>query len=429
MTGNFPPDASLERWALEQDAADQLAWCRQEFEHPVEGGGHPAYFCGNSLGLMPRATRTLVETELDDWSRLAVEGHHAARTPWYTAHESLRDPLARLVGARPHEVVAMNSLTVNLHLMLATFYQPRPGREGILIEEAAFPSDNYAVASHIRHRGIDPAAAVQVARPRAGESTLRTEDLEALLDRRGGELALVMLGGVHYYSGQLLDMERITRAAQRAGCLVGFDLAHAAGNAPLALHDWNVDFAVWCSYKYLNAGPGAIGGCFVHERHGRNRALNRLAGWWGNDPATRFRMHLNDSFVPVEGADGWQVSNPSILAIAPLRASLGLFDRATMPALRAKSERLTGYLEHLVRSVPGGRVEIITPAQPEARGCQLSLLVRRGGKALFDGLRARGVIGDFREPGVIRLAPVPLYNTFHEVWRAGHALRELALSP
>lgn len=416
---------SDEAWALAQDAADSLAWCRQEFEYPAERDGRPIYFCSNSLGLLPRATRPLLEKELDVWSRLGVEGHFHGEEPWYTYAGRLCAPLARIVGAYPHEVVAMNSLTVNLHLMLSTFYQPRPGREGILVEEGAFPSDNYALASHLRVRGVDPAAAIVVARPRPGESVLRTDDIEALLEARGGEIAVVMLGGVHYYTGQVLDMARIGRAAHRAGCLVGFDLAHAAGNVPLALHAWDVDFAIWCTYKYLNGGPGSIGACYVHERHGRNPALARLAGWWGNDPATRLAMHLNQTFVPVEGADGWQLSTPSLLSLLPLRASLEVFDRATMPALRTKSERLTGYLEHLILALPGRRVEVITPADPSARGAQLSLRIRRGGREVFGGLRARGVIGDFREPGVIRLAPAPLCNTFHEVWRAGLAFRKV----
>lgn len=422
----FPDDARHEPWALEQDARDSLAWCRARFELPVDGDGAPLlYFCGNSLGLMPREVRTVVASELDAWSRRAVEGHLDGAHPWYSYHEPLVPLLARLVGAHPGEVAVMNSLTVNLHLMMISFYRPTAARWKILMEESAFPSDNYAVTSHLRSRGLDPAEGVLVARPRAGEVTLRTEDVEALLSSRGGEIAMVLLPGVQYFSGQLLDMERLTRAAHAAGCVAGFDLAHAAGNAVLRLHEWEVDFAVWCSYKYLNAGPGAVAGCFVHERHGSDLAIPRLAGWWGNDPATRFRMHLNDRFVPVAGAAGWQLSNPPILAMAPLGPSLALFDQVGMPALREKSERLTGYLAQLLGDLPPERIRLLTPQEPGARGCQLSYRVPHGARALSDELRRRKIVGDFRAPDVIRLSPVPLYNTFHEVWRVAGAMREL----
>lgn len=405
-----------EAWATAQDAEDPLSWCRERFELPRDPGGAALlYFCGNSLGLMPKAARRMVEAELDDWGRLAVEGHLGARTPWYSYHEHFRAPMARVVGARPGEVVAMNSLTVNLHLMLVSFFRPTGTRRKILIEEAAFPSDSYAVASHLETRGLDPAAEMVIARPRAGEALLRTEDLEVLLAERGHEIALVLLPGVQYYTGQLLDIERITAAAHAAGCLAGFDLAHAAGNAELRLHDWRVDFAVWCSYKYLNGGPGAVGGCYVHEDHGR-AARPRYAGWWGNDPATRFQMHLNHAFVPVPGAEGWQLSNPPILSMAPLRAALDLFGEAGIPALRAKSERLTGYLEYLIGRLPPGVVNIVTPDDAAARGCQLSLRAPRASE-LTGALRERGIVTDFRPPDAIRVAPVPSYNTFHEVWR------------
>ena len=414
-----------EGWALDQDLADSLSWCRERFELPADGSGNPlAYFCGNSLGLMPRDARTSVASVLDDWSRLGVEGHLHGGRRWYSYHEWFRGPLAKVVGARPGEVVAMNALTVNLHLMLVSFFRPTPQRFKILIEEAAFPSDTYAVASHLETRGLDPSDAIVVAKPRRGESVLRTEDLEELLAERGGDIALVLLPGVQYHTGQLLDLARITAAAHRAGCVAGFDLAHAAGNAELRLHDWKVDFAVWCSYKYLNGGPGAVGGCFVHERHGRS-ALPRLAGWWGNDPATRFRMHLNPGFVPVEGADGWQLSNPPILAMAPLREALQIFDAAGMPALRAKSERLTGYLEFVIRQLSQAAFEIITPEDPDARGCQLSIRHPASGE-LIEHLRLHGIVGDFRAPDIIRLSPVPSYNTFHEVWRVGRALATIA---
>jgi kynureninase len=418
---SYPPE---EAWALEQDRGDPLAWCRKEFTLPRGGGELPlVYFSGNSLGLMPKAARDQVTQELDDWARLGVEAHFAGRTPWYRYAERVQGPLAELLGARPDEIVAMNSLTVNLHLMLVSFYQPEGIRRKILIEQTAFPSDAYAIASHLEARGGGPDD-VLVARPRAGEPVLRTEDLETLLAKRGDEIAVVWLGAVHYYTGQLLELERIARAAKRAGCIVGFDLAHAAGNVPLRLHEWEVDFAVWCSYKYLNAGPGAVGGCFVHERHGKGPSRHRFAGWWGNDPATRFQMQANPRFVAVPGAAGWQVSNPPILALAPLLASLELFARAGMSELRAKSERLTGYLEHLTARAGGNRVDLLTPRNPAARGCQLSLLVRDA-EAVVGKLRARGMVTDYREPNVIRVAPVPLYNTFHEVWRFAQALEEL----
>ncbi len=410
-----------EGWALEQDLLDPLSWSRERFDLPRDSSGKPlAYLCGNSLGLMPRSARAAVESVLEDWSRLGVEGHLDAGRPWYSYHEWFRAPLAKVVGARPGEVVAMNSLTVNLHLMLVSFFRPTPQRFKILIEEAAFPSDTYAVASHLETRGLDPAEAIVVAKPRRGEAVLRTDDLEALLAEHGHEIALVLLPGVQYQSGQFFDIARITAAAHQAGCAAGFDLAHCVGNTELRLHDWKVDFAVWCSYKYLNGGPGAVGGCFVHERHGAS-ALPRLAGWWGNDPATRFRMHLNPAFVPVEGAEGWQLSNPPILAMAPLREALEIFAEAGMPALRGKSERLTGYLEFVIEQIAHGTFALITPADPGERGCQLSVRTPRAGE-LIEHFRRCGIVGDFRAPDVFRLAPVPSYNTFHEVWRVGRAL-------
>ena len=415
-----------ESWARAEDARDPLAWCRDAFELPRAPAGVPlVYLCGNSLGLMPKAAAARVQTELEAWGRLGVEAHFEGPHPWYSYGAPLCEPLGRLAGAGPDEVVAMNSLTVNLHLMLVTFYRPEGTRRKILLEESAFPSDRYALASHLAARGIGPDALL-VAKPRPGERLLRSEDVEALLAREGREIALVWLGAVHYYTGQLLELERIAAAARRAGCLVGFDLAHAIGNVPLALHDWGVDFAVWCSYKYLNAGPGAVGGCYVHRRHGRDPALSRFAGWWGNDPATRFAMQSQADFVPVPGVAGWQVSNPPILALAPLAASLELFERAGFAELRRKSERLTGYLEFLLSEPGGDRLGVLTPRRPAERGCQLSVLVRGGGaEALTRRLREHGIVTDYREPDVIRVAPVPLYNTFHEVWRFGRTLVEL----
>ncbi|HKQ98920.1 MAG TPA: kynureninase, partial [Candidatus Polarisedimenticolia bacterium] len=362
-------DAGAEE-ARRLDLEDPLSSYRARFEIPAGRNGEPViYFCGNSLGLMPKSARTLVNEELDDWAALAVEGHFEARRPWLPYHEQFREIGARLVGARPGEVVMMNSLTVNLHLMLATFYRPTAERHLILIEEGAFPSDSYAVATHVAQRGRRPDESMLLARPRAGEATLRTEDLERLFETRGREIAVALLPGVQYLTGQVLDLPRLAAAARRQGCVVGLDLAHGAGNVMLRLHEWQVDFAVWCSYKYLNSGPGAVAGCFVHERHGRNPALPRLAGWWGNDPATRFQMRAE--FVARAGADGWQVSNPPILAMAPLLASLRIFDEAGMEPLRRRSVRLTDYLLARIDRLPPGRVEVITPRRPDERGCQI----------------------------------------------------------
>lgn len=421
MSRPAPALSPGESFARQLDVADPIARYRERFHLPVRADGQPVvYFCGNSLGLQPRATRSIVEQELEAWARLGADAHFDAPAPWYSYHEVFRESGARLVGALPGEVVMMNSLTVNLHLMMVTFYRPTRDRYRILVEHSAFPSDAYAVASQVRHHGFDPADALLVLAPRPGDAVVRTEDIEALLEKRGPEIALAMLGGVHYLTGQVFDMARIAAAAKRQGCVVGLDLAHAAGNVILKLHDWQVDFAVWCSYKYLNAGPGAAAGCFVHEVHGKDKALPRFAGWWGNDPETRFLMP--PEFVPREGADGWQLSNPPILAMAPLRASLALFDEVGMEALRAKSETLTGYLRYLIDGIPGDRFEVITPHEPAARGCQLSIRVRDGAKALSRALAARGVVADFREPDVIRVAPVPLYNSFHEVWRFAQIL-------
>jgi kynureninase len=416
-----------ENFALQLDADDSLRHFREKFHLPLGKDGKPLiYFAGNSLGLMPKAARKVVEQELDDWAKLAVDAHLGAATPWYSYHEALREPTARLVGAKPNEVVCMNSLTVNLHLMMATFYRPTKSRFKILMEEPAFPSDTYAIKTQIVHHGFDPKEALVLARPRKGEFAVRQDDIEAALEKHGDQIALVLIAGVNFFTGQLFDIEKITAAAQKRGITVGIDLAHAAGNVPLALHNWNVDFAVWCSYKYLNAGPGAVAGAFVHERHATNRKLPRLAGWFGNDPATRFRLHLEPEFIPVPSADGWQISNPSIFSMAPLRASLAIFDEAGgMEALRAKSIKLTGYLQFLLSEPDGQKLfKIITPCETEARGCQLSILAHEHPKELFEKLEEAGVKCDFREPNVIRAAPTPLYNTFHEVWRFAKILAE-----
>lgn len=426
MTTSFSTD---EDFAQKLDAEDSLRHFREKFHLPLGKDARPLiYLAGNSLGLMPKSARQIVEQELDDWAKLGVDAHLDAETPWYSYHETLREPTARLVRAKAVEVICMNSLTVNLHLMMATFYRPTKSRFKILMEDPAFPSDTYAIKAQIVHHGFDPKEALILARPREGEFTVRQDDIEAALEKHSDQIALVVIAGVNFFTGQLFDIPKITAAAQKRGITVGIDLAHAIGNVPLALHDWNVDFAVWCSYKYLNAGPGAVAGAFVHERHATNRELPRLAGWFGNDPATRFRLHLEPEFIPVPSADGWQISNPPIFSMAPLRASLSIFDEAGgMEALRAKSIKLTGYLQFLLESESGGRSSrytVITPRKPNERGCQLSILAHEHPKELFGKLEVAGVKCDFREPNVIRAAPTPLYNTFHEVWRFSRILME-----
>src|ERR1700682_4165336 len=346
MSMTFSTD---EDFAHQLDAEDPLRRFRERFHLPLGADGTPViYLAGNSLGLMPKAARQIVEQELDDWAKLAVDAHLDGAAPWYSYHETLREPTARLIGAQPNEVICMNSLTVNLHLMMATFYRPTKTRFKILMEDPAFPSDTYAVKTQIVHHGLDPKEALVLAQPREGEFTVRTEDIVDLIEKQADQIALVLIAGINFFTGQLFDIEKITAAAQKRGITVGVDLAHAIGNVPLALHDWNVDFAVWCSYKYLNAGPGAVAGAFVHERHATNTKLPRLAGWFGNDPNTRFRLHLEPEFIPVPSADGWQISNPPIFSMAPLRASLSIFDEAGMEQLRAKSIKLTGYLQFLL---------------------------------------------------------------------------------
>src|SRR5438034_1482808 len=415
-------------FAREMDAQDPLRDFREHFYLPLGKDGKPLiYFAGNSLGPMPKAARQIVEEELDNWARLGVDAHHATGTPWYSYHEALREPAARLVGAQPIEVICMNSLTVNLHLMMATFYRPTKSRFKILMEDPAFPSDTYAIKTQIVHHELEPKEALLLARPREGEFTVRTEEILDLIEKHADELAVVLLAGVNFFTGQFFDIPTITAAAQKHGIIVGIDLAHAIGNVPLFLHDWNVDFAVWCSYKYLNAGPGAVAGAFVHERHSGNIELPRFGGWFGNDPNTRFRMQLEPEFIPVASADGWQISNPPILSMAPLRASLAIFEEAGgMEALRQKSIKLTNYVQFLLESEPDGRSKkrytVITPRQANQRGCQLSIQAQEHPKELFGKLEAAGVKCDIREPNVIRAAPTPLYNTFHEVWRFARIL-------
>jgi kynureninase len=406
-------------FAVALDRGDPLSRFRDEFHIPrSKNGEEEIYFAGNSLGLLPRRTFTYVEEELAKWRRLAVKAHFEGENPWMPYHELLAAPMARLVGASPTEVVTMNSLTVNLHLMMASFYQPTRERHRILFEEHAFPSDDYAFESQARVHGFDPAETLVRLSPSNGKDWIDTADIARVLEREGESIALVLLPGLQYYTGQAFEIEAITRLAQARGCVVGFDLAHAAGNLVLRIHDWNVDFAVWCTYKYLNSGPGSVGGCFVHERHGMRQDLPRLAGWWGHDKQSRFRME--PGFRPIPGAEGWQLSNPPILSLAAIRASLEVFMEAGgMEPLREKSLRLTGYLEWLLQRETGGSVEILTPKDPSQRGCQLSLRVKSSvpGRKVLERLEAAGVTCDWREPDVIRAAPVPLYNRYEEVYR------------
>jgi kynureninase len=406
------------------DAEDALAPLRQEFHLPQVGSRPAAYFCGHSLGLQPRRAAEVLEDELRAWQRMAVAAHFSPPRPWLAYQSQLAAPLAMLVGAQAQEVVAMNSLSVNLHLLMASFYRPTAQRHKILIEGQAFPSDRYAVASQIRWHGYDPANALLTATPRQDEVLLRQGDLFELIAREGSSIALVLLPGVQYLTGQRLDIRALAAHARKQGCAVGFDLAHAVGNVPIDLHDSDVDFAVWCTYKYLNGGPGAVAAAFVHERHAQRQDLPRLAGWWGHDQQTRFAMP--EHFVPMQGAAGWQVSNPPILALAPLLASMECFTRAGFARLREKSRALTAFLaDCLARHLPT-QVTILTPADPEQRGCQLSLRLNvdtTQAKRIHQQLLDAGIICDWREPNVMRAAPVPLYNTFSEVWTLVAALK------
>ncbi len=422
MTATFHLDESF---ALQMDRDDPIAKYRDRFLIPKSHDGKESiYFAGNSLGLQPKGVSERINQELRDWADLGVEGHFEGSIPWYSYHEVFRDMGARLVGAKPGEVVMMNSLTVNLHLMMVSFYRPTKSRYKILMEYPVFPSDTYAIKTQIHYHGHDPNEALVVVKPRSGEHCIRIEDLEETLSREGEQIALVMLAGVNFFTGQALDIARITAAAHKHGCIVGWDLAHAAGNLAINLHDWYVDFAVWCNYKYLNSGPGAVGGCFVHEKHHSRTDLPRFAGWWGNDPNTRFKMHLLPDFIARQSADGWQISNPPIFSLAPVKVSYDIFSEVGMPTLRRKSELLTGYLQFLIDQAGAERIEVITPRDPTARGCQLSMLVHDRPKELLPRLKQFGVICDFREPNVVRVAPVPLYNTLHDVWRFARVLSQ-----
>ncbi len=406
--------------ARARDSADPLTVMRNRFLLPVTpDGGTVIYMAGQSLGLQPRTVRATIEVELDAWARLGVDAWFAPGRPWFTLDATLREAMGRLVGARPIEIGVMNSLTVDIHLLLASFYRPTARRRAILTDGPLFPSDRYVLTTHLAQRGLDPADDLIVVQARTGEDALRIEDVEAAIAEHATTLALVFLGGVNFATGQALEIERLTAAGHAAGAVVGWDLAHAAGNIELALHDWEVDFAAWCTYKYLNAGPGAVASIFVHERHGRDPSLPRLGGWWGVDPDHRFGMEL--PFVPVPGAAGWSLSTSPILALVPLGASLAIFDEVGMPALRARSVALTGYLEGLLDDLP---IDVLTPRDPTARGAQLSLRFPAA-ESMLETLAARGVVADFRAPDIIRVAPVPLYNTYLDAWRLFDLLREV----
>jgi len=400
---------SGEDFAIAMDERDPLKAFRERFLFPRGVGSDCVYLCGHSLGLQPKTAATYIEQELKDWAELGVEGHFHAKNPWMPYHRLLAEQTAELVGAKPLEVVVMNSLTVNLHLMMVSFYRPTKERHKIVVERGAFPSDQYAVQSQIRFHDFDPATSQIELTPRPNESCLRDEDIVTLIDHQGDEIALIMLGGVNYATGQAFDLANVTRSGRARGCVVGFDLAHAAGNLQLKLHEWGPDFAVWCSYKYLNGGPGCVAGCFVHERHARAWELPRFAGWWGHDEKSRFEMGPN--FHPMAGAEGWQLSNPSIVSLAVLRASMDIFHEAGMERLRAKSVSLTSYLEFLLSQNPTANFSIITPRAKERRGAQLSIRIPQNGRALCERLAEEGIVGDWREPDTYRVAPVPLYSS------------------
>ena len=415
-------------YAQQRDKEDVLRTFREQFHFPVIDGNECVYFTGNSLGLQPKKAEEALKVELEDWRKWGVEGHFHARNPWYSYHEMFAEDAAAIVGASPKEVVLMNGLTVNLHLMMVSFFRPdkASGRTKILCEAKAFPSDQYAIESQLRFHGLDPNDHLIEIGPREGEHLIHHEDIYTAIEEHGDSIALIMIGGVNYYSGQVFDMRAITEAGHKAGAVVGFDLAHAAGNIRLQLHDWNVDFACWCTYKYLNSGPGSVSGVFVHERHGNSPDLPRFAGWWGYDTNKRFLME--PGFVPMEGAEGWQLSNAPVFNMAIHRASLDLFKEAGMDRLTAKSKELTAFLEFVIEDINAStekvRYEIITPKDPNQRGCQLSILAHGLGKSLFDHITAKGVIVDWREPNVIRMAPVPLYNSFEDIYRFGVLLKE-----
>jgi kynureninase len=411
-------------YALEQDKLDVLHHFRTRFCFPQHHGANAVYLCGNSLGLQPASVKYLMDAELEDWAKYGVEGHFDARNPWFSYHEPFAKPLSEIVGALESEVVAMNTLTVNLHLLMLSFYRPSTTRYKIIMEAGAFPSDQYAIETQVRMHGFDPEDAIIEIAPREGEHLIHSEDIYNAIANAGDSLALVVFGGVNYYTGQYFELEAITAAAHKVGAYCGFDLAHAVGNVPLELHNWKVDFACWCSYKYLNSGPGAVAGAYVHEIHGDDPTFFRLAGWWGNDPATRFKM--KKGYIPSKGAASWQMSNAPVFNMVAHRASLDLYQKAGMAVLRAKSIQLTAYLEYLLGQLNGLDFECITPKDPTQRGAQLSLLFGDKGRNVFDALTENGVIADWREPNVIRIAPVPMYNSFEDCFRFYQILKSVA---
>jgi len=419
---------SLE-FALQFDKSDELSDYRQRFHIPTVNGKDALYFTGNSLGLQPKSVKSHLMQELDDWAKFGVEGHFEAKNPWVLYHKILSEPFARLVGAQPDEVVAMNGLSVNLHLMMVSFYQPKGKRTKIICEAKAFPSDQYMLESQVKFHGLNPEETIIEVSPREGEHCIRQEDILSCIEEVGDELALVFWGGVNYYTGQVFDMPKITEVAKGVGAFVGFDLAHGVGNVSLNLHDWGVDFACWCSYKYLNSGPGSVSGIFVHNKHEENKDLPRFAGWWGHDEDRRFLMEKG--FVPIKGAQGWQLSNAAVFSMAPCKASMDIFDEVGLPKLIKKSRKLTNFMEFVFNDISerydNCNFEIITPKEERYRGCQLSVLMHGQGKEMFDYITKEGVIADWREPNVIRLAPVPLYNSFEDIFKLGQII-ENALS-
>ncbi|AFL83409.1 Kynureninase [Belliella baltica DSM 15883] len=411
-------------FAQKMDEKDPLKSFRSKFFFPKVEDKEAIYFCGNSLGLQPKTTQNYIQKELSNWAEMAVDGHFHGEDAWYHIRKKSKPALAEIVGAHEHEVVAMNNLTSNLHFLMVSFYRPNAKRFKIITEAGAFPSDMYMLETQVKFHGLDPNKAIVELAPRDGEHTLRTEDILQSIKEQGEELALVMMAGLQYYTGQVFDMKAIAQAVKDEGAFVGFDLAHAAGNVPLALHDWGVDFATWCSYKYMNSGPGNVSGIFVHENHAEKPDMIRFAGWWGHDEGERFKMEKG--FKPMFGADGWQLANSNVLALAAHQASLDIFQQAGIKTLREKSETLTSYLEFLIQKISGnsGVLEIITPKNINERGCQLSLLVHKGGKAVFDEFYKNGIVGDWRNPNVIRIAPTPLYNSYEDVFRFAKILEQ-----
>jgi kynureninase len=415
---------SLE-YAKNLDNQDSLKEFRSRFFIPQHNNKDLVYFTGNSLGLQPKSVIDYINAELEDWAGLGVMGHHDARKPWISYHEQFADSIAKIVGAKPDEVIVMNQLTVNLHLLLTSFYRPTKDRYKIICEAKAFPSDQYAIESQVKLHGFDPKETVIQVSPRENEFTIRLEDIISTIQEHKQLVAVVLFGGVNYYSGQVFDMKSITEAAHKIGAYAGFDLAHAAGNIALRLHDWNVDFACWCSYKYLNSGPGSVAGAYIHEKHASNTSLPRLAGWWGTNKKTRFQM--GPEFEPIPTAEGWQLSNAPVLSMAAHKAAIDLFEEAGMDALVEKSTKLTRFLFHILDAINNGQqekaIQLITPR--DAHGCQVSMLMLERGKEVFDALLNEGVIADWREPNVIRIAPVPLYNTFEDVWKFGNIIKRI----